>query len=141
MAATVRYKIVQITSDAMMPIGRSRLGFFASSAVVETASKPMYAKNTTAPAAMMPDQPYGAKGDQFSGFTNAAPAPMKNTTATSLIPTMTALARADSRTPTTNRTMMTRTIKTARILMTPTGGAVESAVGRVMPTPCSRRCM
>ena len=30
-----------MTSDAMMPIGRSRLGFFASSAVVETASKPM----------------------------------------------------------------------------------------------------
>ena len=36
-----RYSTVQMTSDAMMPIGRSRCGFFASSAVVETASKPM----------------------------------------------------------------------------------------------------
>jgi hypothetical protein len=32
---------VQTTSDAMIPIGRSRLGFLASSAVVETASNPM----------------------------------------------------------------------------------------------------
>jgi hypothetical protein len=30
-----------MTREAMMPMGRSRLGFLASSAVVETASKPM----------------------------------------------------------------------------------------------------
>jgi hypothetical protein len=40
-AATARYSAVHTTSDMMMPIGRSRFGFFASSAVVETASKPM----------------------------------------------------------------------------------------------------
>ena len=40
-AATARYSSVQTTSDAMMPIGRSRRGFLASSAVVDTASKPM----------------------------------------------------------------------------------------------------
>ena len=40
-AATDRYNTVQMTSDAMIPIGRSRLGFLASSAVVETASNPM----------------------------------------------------------------------------------------------------
>jgi hypothetical protein len=40
-AATERYNTVHTTSDAMMPIGKSRFGFFASSAVVDTASKPM----------------------------------------------------------------------------------------------------
>ena len=38
------YKKVQIRSEAMIPMGRSRCGFFASWAVVETASNPMYAK-------------------------------------------------------------------------------------------------
>jgi hypothetical protein len=32
---------VQITSEAMMPIGRLRCGLIVSSAAVETASKPM----------------------------------------------------------------------------------------------------
>ena len=32
---------VQIASDARMPIGMSRDGFFASCAAVDTASKPM----------------------------------------------------------------------------------------------------
>ncbi len=52
-----------------MPIGRSRLGQRHSSAVVETASKPMKAKNTTAAPAWIPAQPLGAKGCQFSGLT------------------------------------------------------------------------
>jgi hypothetical protein len=38
-----------------MPIGISRLGFFASCAAVETASKPMYAKKTEAAPAAMPE--------------------------------------------------------------------------------------
>ena len=44
-AATATYKMVQIPSEAIMPMGKSRCGFLASCAVVETASKPMYAKN------------------------------------------------------------------------------------------------
>ncbi len=56
-------------SEAMMPIGRSRCGFLASSAVVETASKPIYAKKTTAAAAMTPEKPYGMNGVQLSGLT------------------------------------------------------------------------
>ena len=40
-ADTAMYRMVQSASDPMMPIGRSRFGFFASSACVETASKPM----------------------------------------------------------------------------------------------------
>ena len=43
-AATAIYKTVQISKEAMMPIGKSRCGFLASCAVVETASNPMYAK-------------------------------------------------------------------------------------------------
>jgi len=39
--ATAQYSTVQMTSEAMMPIGRSRCGFFDSSAVVATTSKPM----------------------------------------------------------------------------------------------------
>ena len=52
-----------------MPMGRSRRGLRHSSAAVETASKPMKAKNTTAAPAWMPAQPLGAKGCQFSGLT------------------------------------------------------------------------
>jgi hypothetical protein len=43
-----------------MPIGMSRFGFFASCAAVDTASKPMNAKNTTPAAPRMPiTPPYG----------------------------------------------------------------------------------
>ncbi len=44
-AATEMYSTVQIRRERIMPIGKSRCGFLASCAVVETASKPMYAKN------------------------------------------------------------------------------------------------
>ncbi len=50
-----------------MPIGKSRCGFFVSSAVVETASKPMKAKKTIAAPPMMPPNPLGANGCQFAG--------------------------------------------------------------------------
>ena len=40
-AATEIYSTVQIISEAMMPMGRSRCGFLASCAVVDTASNPM----------------------------------------------------------------------------------------------------
>ena len=40
-AATAMYNTVQTSRDKMIPIGRSRCGFFASCAVVETASNPM----------------------------------------------------------------------------------------------------
>ena len=60
---------VQTTRVAMMPIGMSRCGFFVSSAAVETASKPMYAKKMIAAADEIPVQPFGANGVQFAGFT------------------------------------------------------------------------
>ena len=40
-AATAMYSTVHSTSEVMMPIGTSRLGFRASSACVEIESKPM----------------------------------------------------------------------------------------------------
>ncbi len=49
----------------MIPIGRSRCGFFASCAVVETASNPMYAKKMYAAPAPIPENPKGAKVAQL----------------------------------------------------------------------------
>ena len=46
-----------MASEPRMPIGMSRLGFFASCAAVDTASKPMNAKNTTPPAPRIPISP------------------------------------------------------------------------------------
>ena len=40
-AATEIYRIVQASSETMMPMGKSRCGFLASCAVVETASNPI----------------------------------------------------------------------------------------------------
>ena len=47
----------------------SRCGFLHSSAVVEIASKPMYAKKTSDAPVMMPVKPFGANGCQFAGVT------------------------------------------------------------------------
>jgi hypothetical protein len=49
------YNKVQIPNDNKIPMGMSRLGFLASCAAVETASKPIYAKNTMAAALMIPE--------------------------------------------------------------------------------------
>jgi hypothetical protein len=40
-ATTAMYRTVQMSREAMMPIGTSRCGFLASSAWVDTESKPM----------------------------------------------------------------------------------------------------
>src|SRR5215831_11140072 len=51
------YKMVQTASDPKIPVGMSFCGFLASCAAVDTASKPIYAKNTTLAPRKMPDQP------------------------------------------------------------------------------------
>jgi len=51
-----------------MPIGMSFCGFLASSAVVETASKPMYEKNITPAPRRMPLQPNSPKCPSFGGM-------------------------------------------------------------------------
>ncbi len=70
---------------------------------------------------------------------------MKNSTAASLIPTMTALKRALSRMPTTSRYMMQSTMITAGRLTSAPGalalGAALIHTGRAMPAPSSSFCM
>ena len=64
---------VQIRSDPMMPIGRSLDGFLHSSAAVDIASNPIYAKKIRLAPTQTPWKPFGMKGLQFAGFTNFAP--------------------------------------------------------------------
>ena len=54
---TATYSSAQIASDRKIPSGRSRWGFFASSALVATMSKPMNAKNTSAAPLKIPADP------------------------------------------------------------------------------------
>ena len=68
---------VQIDMDASNPMGMLRPGFLTSSAMVETASKPKYAKNTTEAALKVPRIPDGRKkGVRFLVFACARPAIM-----------------------------------------------------------------
>ena len=110
--------MVQMISEPMMPIGMSRFGLRASSAVVETASKPMYAKKTIAAPAAIPWNPFGAKGCQFSGFVYLKQTSTKNPRTTSLMATMTKLKLADSRIPHTSTTVITATMTKAIRLST-----------------------
>ncbi len=48
-----------------MPRGKSRFGLAHSSAVVEMASKPIYAKKTDETPRNTPDMPFGKNGDQL----------------------------------------------------------------------------
>src|SRR5579862_246210 len=98
------YSTVQMTSEPSIAIGRSRCGFLASCAAVETASNPIYAKNTTAAPRTTPLQPnlpnvpeLGAiKGCQFPALTKKKPNPMTRRTIATLMNTTMLLNRADS---------------------------------------------
>ena len=120
-ADTRMYNTVQTSSEVMIPIGRSRCGFFASCAVVETASNPMYAKKMYAAPAPMPDKPYGAKLDQlmpqFPLLTYAKPRAITNSTTETLITTIVALKRALSLIPIAKMVVMTIAIMKAGTLM------------------------
>ena len=89
----------------MIPIGTSRVGFLASSAWVETESKPMYAKKMMAAPEAIPLKPFGAKGVQCSGLTNLKLTKTKKASTTSLIATIQKLKLADSRIPHTSTTV------------------------------------
>ena len=54
--------MVEMISEPMIPIGKSREGLRVSSATVDTASNPMYAKKTMAAPDCTPAQPFGRKG-------------------------------------------------------------------------------
>src|SRR5579885_2824143 len=109
--ATPTYSSVQITSDAMIPNGRSRCGRRHSSAAVETESNPIYVKKTIAPPVTIPPNPEGANGVQFAGLTSMPPTTRNVRIAPILIATITLLASADSRTPRTRSSVSRNTIR------------------------------
>ena len=83
----------------IIPIGMSRWGLLVSSAVVETASKPIKAKKTIAAPPIRPGKPCGINGCQFVGCTIKAPKAMTKTTTATLIKTIVVLVVALSRMP------------------------------------------
>src|SRR4051812_20590426 len=144
-AATATYSTAHTASDAMMPIGRSRLGSFTSSAADDTESKPMNAKNMTAAAPNTPFQPFGMNGCQLAGVTWNTPTPITSSTTVTLIATMTLLMRADSRTPTDNSAVIaiiTRNAGRLKNVSWPGSapGAAVSATGNDTPKPDSNDC-
>ena len=78
--------------EYMILFGRSRSGFTHSSAVVEMASKPIYAKNTAETPDNTPAIPLGRNGFQLSVFTKNTPTAITSSTMVSLIATIMLLA-------------------------------------------------
>ncbi|MNI50596.1 hypothetical protein D3C85_1445790 [compost metagenome] len=60
--------MVQTTKEPNIPIGMPFCGFFASCAAVETASKPINAKNTRAAPAAIPEIPNSPLTPVFAGI-------------------------------------------------------------------------
>src|SRR5438128_8978586 len=129
------YSTVQTISDAMMPRGMSRCGFFASSAAVLTASNPMYEKKMIAAPTLMPFNPFGAKLGvvHSSGRMYLSPTNRNNPMIPTLIATITVFTRADSLVPMTRSQVMRATIASAGRLKTigmgPRCGAAASSAG------------
>src|SRR5258708_4335556 len=101
------YRMEEISSAPRMPIGRSRCGLRASSAVVEAVSKPTYEKKMMAAPCSTPLQPkwpkvpalggtYGCKLEESTYF---SPARMKITMIPTFSDTMKVFAPADCDTP------------------------------------------
>ena len=133
-AETAMYKIVQITKDKIIPRGSDFWGSFTSSAAVETASKPMYAKKIIDAPANTPDQPKGMNGTQFEASTWLKPSARNNATTASLMATMTLLTKELCLTPRMLTKATTAKMRTAgRLTMPPSWGAMVSAVGKVIP--------
>ncbi len=124
----------------MIPIGRSRCGLTASSAVVETASNPTYARKTIAAAVATPLKPKGRNGVQFDGWTYQTVSRTKVTITATLTMTMTRLTRALSLMPRTSSQVRNSTMAAAGRLITPgfcPHGAATIACGMLMPDPAS----
>src|SRR5471032_1655788 len=128
-----------------MPIGKSRFGFFTSSAADDTESKPINAKNITAAAPNTPFQPLGMNGCQFAGVTWNTPTPITISTTATLIATITLFTRADSLIPIDSSdviAIMTRNAGRLNSVKCPgtAPGAAVSATGNEMPKPDSSDC-
>ena len=112
-------------------MGISLFGFFASCAAVETASKPMNAKNTIAAPPNTPPHPHLKNpscpgvpsgiinGVWFSGLINCQPKTINNNTMATLINTMIPLSLADSCVPLINTMVNTNNITSAGKLIIP----------------------
>src|SRR3954468_4048046 len=132
---------VQMASDPRMPIGMSRAGLRASCAAVETASKPIYAKNITPAPRSTPLQPNcpnaprfgGMNGVRFARFTYDAPATTNTTSTTDLIATSNVFVSADCLMPITSSEATTRTMSAAGRLNRPSGGGLISDGGMTIP--------
>ncbi len=107
-----------MTRDQMMPRGMSRPGSLHSSAAVEMASKPMYAKKMSEAPRHTPGKPPGKNGCQWAWLTWNEPTAMKKSSVITLRTTTTLLNRADSLTPMTRSHVMAAVMSTASRLHT-----------------------
>ena len=101
----------------MIPMGMSRWGLTASSAAVETASKPTKARKTMAAAVITPPKPKGMKGCQLDGLTCQTARTMKKTMTAILTMTMIRLTRELSLMPRMRRKVRRPMMKIAGRLM------------------------
>src|SRR3954468_6438632 len=128
------YSTVQIASDPRMPIGMSRLGLMVSCAAVDTASNPMYAKNTTPAAPTMPQNPPnacvtpwlsttsvagGMYGVWLAGSMKPQPSTMIRITIATLVITIRLLTNADSFMPRISSRLSISTMNSAGMFMMP----------------------
>src|SRR3712207_3366244 len=146
---TSTYSRAETASVPNSPSGRSRRGRRVSSPRFATASKPVYAKNTTAAAVSTPATPNaegsrpnstcdsgrvspdsssptgcagGTKGVRFAAFTKNAPATTTNTQMATLTTTSTLVTRDDCRIPsvaTPPSTSVMRMAPTLTVLLSP----------------------
>jgi hypothetical protein len=134
--------MVAISSEPQMAIGRSLLGFWASSLPVETASKPMKAKKITEAAVTIPSRPLGANGRRLPLSKTVAATTMNRTSTASLTNTMTVLVLAVSRAPFISRAVTATTMRTAgRLKVPPCSGEVDRASGMRTPKAVSRNSL
>ena len=105
---------METNKEPTIPIGKFRCGFTTSSAVVETASKPIYAKNINEAPFATPNQPNGINGCQLlvSICVDATTTNIRMTN--NLIPTIALLKRVLERTPQINNTLVTEIIPNAK---------------------------
>ena len=108
-----------MTKLPMRPIGMLRWGFLVSSAAVDTASKPTYAKNIEAAAPPMPSQPKGANGVKFSILMTGSASAQNSTKAATLMQTSTAFTVALSRVPSASSVVTSAAMNMAGTLMNP----------------------
>jgi hypothetical protein len=139
---TSTYTMVAISSEPQIAIGRSLLGFLASSLPVETASKPMKAKKMTEAAVTMPSRPLGANGLRLSLSKTVAATTMNSSSTASLTNTMMVFVLAVSRAPFMSRAVTATTMRTAgRLKVPPCSGEVDSASGILIPKAVSRNSL